>query len=211
MTLYLRILLLSAILCPTAASAVNSAKGAFLEAPDGIFPALSQNMRLDMLDYYNSCLKHPVVNHFGEPAMIDTITPGHISVRVADNSVIDISLMPLSAKDTAMVVITTLQLPATTSFVRVYRKDWTEYPDALPQPLLRDWVTPDDRHPMVELENMVPLITTHMTFDPTSRTVTATNTLDEYLTADDYSRLKPLLRPALTYRWNGKKFQLLKP
>ncbi len=211
MKLIQRLLLITGMLLPMAAYAVGDATEAFTTAPDAVFPTINPTLRLDMLDYYKASHGHNAENDFAEPARIDTLTSDRISVRVADNAVVDMTLMPLSATDTAVVVITTLQAPATISSVKVFHGDWVEYPGVMPSQQLTDWLLPQAKERMADIENMVPFIITKMTFDPATRTLTARNTLDEYFTPDDYTKLQSLMRPALTYRWNGKKFQLLKP
>lgn len=203
--------LLAVSLLPMATYAVDNPTNAFVSAPDGVLPTISSDLRLDMLDYYHSGYNRSVENDFGEPVKIDTITSDRIVVRVADNSQVEMSLLPLSAKDTAVVVISTLEVPAATSFVKVYHGDWVEYSDVLPFHALTDWVMPQGKPKMADIENKVPFITAKLTFDPATRLLTAVNTLHQYFTPEDYAELKPYLRPALTYKWNGKKFRLLKP
>lgn len=212
MNVIARLITLLALCLPSVAFAVDNATDAFKSAPAEIFPAISSSLRLDMLDYYNGGYNNFVQNDFNEPVRIDSLTSDYIKVRVADNSTVEMTLMPLSAKDTAVVVITTLKVPATASFVKVYHGDWVEYSDVLPMYNLTDWVvTTQDADSMADIENMVPFIIAKLTIDPATRTLTATNTLSEYFTPDDYARLQPIMRPALTYQWKGKKFRLLKP
>lgn len=206
-----RVAMFAVSLLPMAAYAVDNPTDAFVSAPAEVLPAISGDLRLDMLDYYHSGYNRSVENDFGEPVRIDTIAADRIAVRVADNSRVEMSILPLSAKDTAVVVITTLEMPAATSFVKVYHGDWVEYPDVLPFHALSDWVMPQGKPMMADIENKVPFITATLTFDPATRVLTAANTLHQYFTPEDYAELKPYLRPALTYKWNGKKFQLLKP
>lgn len=203
--------LLAVSLLPMTTYAVDNPTNAFVSAPDGVLPTISGDLRLDMLDYYHSGYNRSVENDFGEPVKIDTITSDRIVVRVADNSHVEMSLLPLSAKDTAVVVISTLEVPAATSFVKVYHGDWVEYSDVLPFHALADWVMPQGKPKMADIENKVPFITAKLTFDPATCLLTAVNTLHQYFTPEDYAELKPYLRPALTYKWNGKKFRLLKP
>ncbi len=193
------------------ASAVSNASDAFKSAPEGIFPTIGSSLRLDMLDYYNGGYDNFVQNDFNEPVRIDSLTDDYIKVRVSDNSSVELTLMPLSAKDTAVVVITTLNVPATASFVKVYHGDWVEYSDVLPMYKLTDWFTPQSPDRMDDIENLVPFIIARLTIDPATRTLTATNTLSEYFTPEDYAKLQPLMRPALKYQWKGKKFRLIKP
>ncbi|MDE6309402.1 MAG: DUF3256 family protein, partial [Muribaculaceae bacterium] len=64
---------------------------------------------------------------------------------------------------------------------------------------------------MADIENMVPFVIARLTIDPATRVLTATNTLNEYFTPEDYDKLKLTLRPTLNYQWKGKKFKLTKP
>lgn len=205
-----RLTLLLVMLLPVVTYAVDNPTNAFVTAPGEVLPTISEGLRLDMLDYYHSGYNRSVENDFGEPVKIDTLTADRIIVRVADNSRVEMNILPLSAKDTAVVVISTLEVPAATSFVKVYHGDWVEYTNVLPFQTLKDWVVAEGKPRMADIENKVPFITTKLTFDPSTRILTAVNTLDQYFTPEDYTDLKPYLRPALTYKWNGKKFQPLK-
>ncbi|MDE6309870.1 MAG: DUF3256 family protein, partial [Muribaculaceae bacterium] len=140
----LRLLTLLVLCIPSMALAVGNAADAFKSAPGDIFPTIDSVLRLDMLDYYNGGYSNFVQNEFTEPVRIDSLTPDYIKVRVSDNSTVEMTMMPLSAKDTAVVVITTLKVPATASFVNVYHGDWVEYRDVFPMFRLTDWFKPQD-------------------------------------------------------------------
>jgi len=193
------------------AVARQDVREAFANAPDIVLPLIPKSVRLDMLDYYNSGLKTTSDNRFEEPTRIDTITADHLVARVSDVSRVDFSIVPLTRTDSGVVIIKTIDIPAPTSFVSVYDQNWVEMPAVLPQTRLADWTLPMDDDMMVDIENAVPFIPTKMVYDPASRTLMATHTLDRLLTADDYAKYKQYFRPMLQYRWTGKQFKLQKP
>ena len=72
--------------------------------------------------------------------------------------------------------------------------------------MLKDWLTPEGRKNIDEVESLVPFLLISYEYNPDNRTLTLTNNTAQFLSDDIYTIVSPFLLPAITYRWDGKKF-----
>ncbi len=183
---------------------------AFVSAPRNVITAIDSLTRLDMLDYYTSGSTVASRNAFGGDASVKSFTDESITIGTTTSSDVAISLLP-AGRDTMLLVINTLALPTPDSYAVVYKSDWTKGAKKL-QPVnhndLSLWVTPESRTRMSEIENLVPFVPA--IYNYSDGVLTVTNTLGRLLSADDYKAVKPYLKPAISYRWDGKKWSAVK-
>ncbi len=207
MTKTLKNLVVAVVLLATAMPswAYNTARDAFINAPQGLLLLLTRNDRLDMLDYYDSQLTTPVTNGL----------QGKSSIRSVDDKMMVINMTPSSTYTIAMLpgdviaLIRTIDTPAKDSNITFYSAaDWTEYPSDkyFTAPALAQWLTKKGASDRDTVEAMVPFIMAEYTYDPASQTLTATNDLRTFLSEDVYDMIADDLAPSLKYTWNGKKF-----
>lgn len=187
-----------------------SPREAFVTAPRSVITAIDSLTRLDMLDYYTSGSTVASRNAFGGDVSVKLLTDESISIGTTISSDVTISVLP-AGRDTMFLVVNTLALPTPDSYAVVYKNDWTKGQKKL-QPVnhndLALWVTPQARARMSEIENFVPFVPAIYTYS--DGVLTITNTLGRLLSADDYNAVKPYLKPAISYRWNGKKWSMVK-
>lgn len=182
----------------------------FISAPPEIIATVDSITRLDMIDYFEAGSTSASRNALGGESRITALDDNHLTVSTSSVSELDFYLLPAS-RDTAIVVISTLQLPAHDSSVRMYDSTWRpiklgKLPDNFNR--LEMWMLPEAKGQRLEIENIIPFIPVKIVVN--DNTLTVSNSLSELLNTDDYARLKPLLRESVSYTWNGKKWTQVK-
>lgn len=72
-----------------------SIKDVFKQMPDSLMPYLSQNNRLDFIDFMDSHMKAAVTNMTGGISEMTTLTDDSLSIRMSDALRVDMLLFPL--------------------------------------------------------------------------------------------------------------------
>lgn len=75
---------------------------------------------------------------------------------------------------------------------------------------LDDFFDYPDKESRKMVAELVPFPTVRYEPDVDGTGMSAELTVGQFLSADDYARLKKIMRPKLRFRWNGSKFNLEK-
>ncbi|MDE6528408.1 MAG: DUF3256 family protein [Muribaculaceae bacterium] len=182
-----------------------TASQAFVDAPATVFPTIDRITRLDMIDYFNSGSKKPSKNSFKGDCRIISASDSQITFSTSDVSEVSLSLIPQKS-DTIIMVITTLKTPDDDSSARFYNSRWEEINKGLfLVPQLNDWVKPESRTRIDELESIFPFMLARFTYEPESGILTLTNNVSNLLPEEATSWAGDALKTKLVYRWDGKK------
>lgn len=184
-----------------------TAADAFASAPLSTFPLVDKTTRLDMIDYFNSGSSTASNNTLRGSSRITAISPMKVCVEMTASSTYQIAILPAKG-DSMIAVVETLRLPAADSRITLYDRHWAPL-DAKRQfspPSLADWLTDEGRRNLDEVESLVPFLIVDYDYDPTTATLTLTNSLSEFVAEDDRDAVSSYLRPTLVYKWDGKKF-----
>lgn len=208
-------LLLLMLLLPLLADAQTglSAAKAFVSAPVDCFPLIPRMKRLDMLDYFNSGMDRPSDNLLGGKSRVISLSPMKITIEETEGSKVLTSVcLKEYRKDTVYIVTTDICTPARDGSLRVYNRDWKELiaDRWFTQPTLENWLVKVDRKSLPDIENAVPFVPASYDFDPESGILTLTSTLADMIPAEDYAKVKDLLRPRLQYKLTNGGFSLRK-
>lgn len=182
---------------------------AFIKAPADIIETIDSITRLDMLDYYDSGSSVASRNAFGGEASVRSAND--VSITVSTSNVAEVTLVPLAAgRDSVLLVINTLALPTPDSYAVTYDHNWhLDTGMSLPDHNSLDlWILPSGRNVRDKIENAIPFIPAIYTFN--DGTLTMTQTLSKLIPADDYTFVKPYLRPAISFKWTGKNWKQVK-
>ena len=183
------------------------AAGFFASAPASIFPSIDTSTRLDMIDYFNAGSSTPSKNAFGGDARILESTQEQITVRTSPVSTYSLSLLPVhNDSDTLLLLVRTLDTPAPHSTAWIYTSDWKKRVATVESPQLADWILPSARKQKTDLENAVPYVLSGIVYDPSARTLTFTNSLEQYIPDDRKEFVASCVAPQIVYVWNGHKF-----
>lgn len=187
-----------------------SASEAFVGAPKNLFPLLEHNTRLDMIDYYNSGSTTASTNRLNGKSRLTALTPDKIDIEMTDASSYSIFVIP-AASDTIIGLISTVATPTPDSRLNLFNKQWTDITaNSFKTPELSEWLTPEGKAHEGEVETTVPFLLTSYSYDPATKTLTITNTTENFLSDDLYDMVRPYLRQSLVYKWDNKKFTLQK-
>ncbi|MCI9607321.1 MAG: DUF3256 family protein [Muribaculaceae bacterium] len=196
------------VLGTSACFARLTARQAFTEAPQSVFPLLNLDARLDMIDYFESGMANTSKNAMEGQSRITAMTPDKVSISMSEASDYELCLLPTADGDTAIVVIATVATPAPDSRMSVYSKDWGKNltSGAFSKPVLSDWLSEEGKERAAEVEGLVPFLLISYSYDPASGVLTLTNNTGRFLSSDIYEIVKPCLKGSITYKWNGKQF-----
>lgn len=116
--------------CVSGMSAQQTIRDLFREMPDSLMPYLSQNNRLDFIDFLDSNMKAEVKNQFGGTSEMTALTDDSLSIRMNSALRVDMLLEPLQEPmDTVSQVIVFVETFLVDSLygessVRYFTPDW---------------------------------------------------------------------------------------
>lgn len=184
----------------------RSAKDFFVSSDASqAIPMLSNNTRLDMVDYFESGLPHTSANDMGGEARITKIDPENVHFEITSETPCQLTMLTAQS-DTVLMVIETVMLPQADSHISFYDKNWNElHRNAFTEPKLADWLTTAGAAERDEVERWLPFMLWQADYN--AGVLTLTNTLNKYyVSPDDITNLEKWIRPQLTYTYRGKKF-----
>lgn len=200
---------LLALVAALPAMAQLTAERAFATAPQSVFPLIDVNTRLDMVDYYKANMAPRAKNALGGTSGVTEVTPRSLRVHMSDASDAQLFLLP-AGSDTIVGLIRTVATPGHDSSIAFYTSAWqpVQQKKLISLPAMSDWVTDPSR--LGDVETVVPFMLTGYDYNPDTATLTLTNNLSAFLSADIYSMVGAYMKPTMAYRWNGNRFTLEK-
>lgn len=97
-----------------------SIKDLFAQMPDSLFPYLSQNNRLDMIDFMESGMKSEVTNSFGEKSQMLALSEKYIKLHLSNATNVEMRLLD----DSTLCLVKTLGDPPIESTAEIYDSKW---------------------------------------------------------------------------------------
>lgn len=205
--LLLSLIAVAAMALPLNVRAITP-EDAFVNAPSSVIPLIEKSTRLDMIDYFNAGSDRPSRNVLYGNSRITALSPEHIVIEATAASTLEIIALP-SGNDTILAVIHTLATPVPDSRLALYTSEWEELPSrSYTAPDLVQWIAPGASRD--EVESLLPFMLASCAYSPETGEFIFTNRLSEFLSEEVYEPLKPLVRPTLTYVWDGKRMNLRK-
>lgn len=185
----------------------------FVIMPDELLPQLETNRRKDLVDFAKLGRNDKVENRFGGESEILELSDDFLSVRLSDQSSIQLKLLNVDDTTTWIAVIRTVCAPACDSNIRFYDTTWKERPS---QPV---WKAPaendfflvsGDSLPVQEKEAGygLDMMLVEYSFYPDNSRLTARLTADSYLPEEMYERIAPFLKKEpLVWIWEAGRFR----
>lgn len=195
---------------------VKTASQAFLFMPANVLDLITPAMRLDMIDYLAADTVRQIPNALGGlSSFIRPVNDSYLNVRITPVSTMTFKILPHKKSNIVAVTYTIsdeghagdseiafydnkMHPLKTAKFIKV-----AEIDDFFSLPK-------DKKHLKKELMALVPFPTVKYTLNPDNQTLTASLTIKQYMPTEDYMKLRPYLKPELTYHWTGSKFELSK-
>lgn len=190
-----------------------NASEVFVNLPLKTLDILSKSKRMDMLDYYavDSIYKAP--NGMEGLSELVKVTPDFLEVKITPVTAMQI-VMLRSGKGPASMVLYTIggEGQAADTDVAFFdmdmqelpRKKYLEYPD------ITDFFNIPDKDVKERIEELVPFPTIEVAASPGTTDVIARLTVGEFMGRENYDYIKKYLKPELRFRWNGKRYEMVK-
>ena len=210
--LRLAIIITGIALLHASCRADSSISDIFVNAPRHIIASLDSLTRVEMLLYHEAGSSTPSKNNLDGSSRIISRTPETITFSTSKASEVTIARIP-SSKDSVILCLNTVSTPALDTNATLYTISWQQLPDKAQLPSINNldlWLTPEGRKHRAEVENAVPFITARCTYEPATHTITAVSTIRRLIGRDNYATVDPFLKPSLLFKWNGKKWNLIK-
>lgn len=202
--------LIIACACAISATAQSPAADAFVSAPVAVFPLLDKNTRLDMIDYFNSGSSTPSTNSLRGQSHITSLSPMDLRISMTESTSYQIAILPTS-DDSITVLIETIAMPARDSRISFYDSNWNQLTGKqFIAPALRDWLTDAGKKDIETVEMIVPFLIVGYEYDAEKKTLLLTNNINDFVSKEFIEQIDSYFLPTLTYRWDGKKFSLVK-
>lgn len=170
------------------------------EMPESIVPLLSENNRLDMVDFIDSKMRAEVRNRFDGVSVMDTLGTDFLHCTMTKKSSIDMQLLINASGDTLIAVVNTVSVPQKISTLRVYNRQWILVENVFTMPDIKNFVVEGSEQAIIGLEEL-PMV------EICPEGIKLTLLLDT-TNIDRDTRKKLKVRP-LQMKWNGKKFELI--
>ena len=192
----------------------QQAKTCFTQMPDSLCPLLTAVNRADFVDFLESKMKAEVSNRLGGKSEMTRLTGDFIEIRTSAQSTWQMKLLPLNDSTRVICTVSTVSAPVADSHLKFYTTAWKELPAEgfLPQQA----VTLDDFFPApadtVDIydyqaaRRQADILFLKASLDEKEPTLTFTLTTPDYIDREMAEKLKPSMRPSLTYRWRGGRF-----
>ena len=189
-----------------------SARRAFTELPAVYLELLSRNTRLDMLDYYDNDSIYRATNNLRGQSWLDTVAPGYLSVNVSPVSTLQIKILPVAQDREIVMAVYTTGDPTGIRDSEVTFFDASLSPLAagkmLKKPRLGDFFnTRGYKTEMKEIEAILPFHSVVYDLSADSPLLKARLSYADIVPLEDARIIELMLRPELTYAWDGKAFK----
>lgn len=190
------------LVCVVLASNAQAIHKFFIEEPGNVLPLLSKKVKMDMIDYEKEGIGKVFNNALGDGAYITSVSDTHISIKTSKSTSVEMILVPCK-KDTVILTITTVELPAKDSRVECFNTSWQklDVKKYFKAPTMKDFIVipkGDKTKKETILEAIdFPLISYSLNTLPDFGTITARHSLKEYMSKDDYEKISPYLKDEL--------------
>ncbi len=216
-----KILLLIMIMCgsigcmadyPTLPDSVTAPQ-VFMRLPLKTLDLLSVSSRMDMVDFFKVDSVYKATNSMGGESFLRQLSPEYLSICLTPVTEMSITMLPYKK---GKLVMTTYTIgdndEAFDTDLEFFDAGYNELPREkfIRIPELEDFFNIPDKKVRDRIEELIPFPTVKYMSDPSKGTLTAVLTNDQIISKDDMNSIKQYLKGALTYKWNGKRFELRK-
>lgn len=204
-------LILGLLLCMPLNIKARTIKDLFVSEPGRLMPLLSQSTKMDMIDYLEAGRMAEVNNALGKGTHFINVTDNYMSIQMSKSSTVELLLMPISKKDSVIVAITTIALPAKDSRIEFYTTDWGKYKHNkrfIKEPTMKDFISipKGDKTKKETILSAIDFPIIQYTINPDNHTIVARHGLEEYMSKEDYKKIKPYLQDSISYTRKAGSF-----
>lgn len=184
-------------------SHARNAKEAFLSMPSQMFPDISIENRVDLIESYDEKIKTSVANKFKEDILIESLTEEYLSLNMG-NSTLQIIVLPMVNESQLYCLIHTVCGTICDSNIKFYSLSWNPLnTDTFISITPQNWFIEDiDKFPELAISLM------QFDYDNKKKTLIQTNNSTQYLSVEDQQKIKTKIKKSSReYKWDGIKFE----
>lgn len=198
-----RILLTLSILCSLAfAAPAQNIRTLFIEAPDSVFLLLPRNARADCVDFADAGMVYPVTNLLNGKSVLKELDDDYLLLQSTASSTVEMKLLPYG-ESFLICVVKSVFAEAADSRISFFDNTWRRV-DAgkiFTAPEIKDFIVDKE----CRLLDKCDIYLVSLKLDAADNTLVAEYTMPDYMSSEDASEVRPLLRK-IVYRWNGVGF-----
>ena len=173
----------------------------FSTMPNALLPVLTQQQRIELLEYYKAELGDSIENRFGNQSCIqffDTTTQ-HLKVQTTESSTFELFILqPDTLTQPIIGIIRTICAPICHSSVAFYDSAWHTIPTPFDIPKAAEWI---NASALTENEDAKSLIQPFLSinfislqFDAKNSTLVAFNNNLDFLTTEERKQVQPFIK-----------------
>lgn len=195
---------------PAIAGDTLTAREVFTRLPLGVLDLLNRSTRLDMLDYYDADSLWRAPNAMEGYSRLNVVRPDYLSLEVTEVSNLTIRILPAKKNPVVMTLYTvgTVEEGRDTE-IQFFDSALNSLPTdkfiSIPRP--EDFLDIPKGTNRKEIEALIPFPTIEWAVAQDAPILTGHMTLGNHLPMESTDRLRPLLRPELTWVWDGAKWK----
>ena len=111
----------------------------YAAAPDSIFPLLTKNNRLDLIDFRENNMQAVVKNKFEDRTELLVLSDRYLKLQLSELCIVEMRLL----SDSVFCMVQTYNAPAPDSRVRFFDAEWNELPQTVERPAVDDFLSED--------------------------------------------------------------------
>jgi hypothetical protein len=111
----------------------------YAAAPDSIFPLLTKNNRLDLIDFRENNMQAVVKNKFEDRTELLVLSDRYLKLQLSEHCIVEMRLL----SDSVFCMVQTYNAPAPDSRVRFFDAEWNELPQTVERPAVNDFLSED--------------------------------------------------------------------
>jgi hypothetical protein len=111
----------------------------YAAAPDSIFPLLTKNNRLDLIDFRENNMQAVVKNKFEDRTELLVLSDRYLKLKLSEHCIVEMRLL----SDSVFCMVQTYNAPAPDSRVRFFDAEWNELPPTVERPAVDDFLSED--------------------------------------------------------------------
>ena len=174
--------------------------------PEDIADYLNAANRKDLIDLYKAGKTAKVENLLKGQSELKELADDQLTLQMNESSIFQMKLLPLNDTAKVIAVIRTACAPACDSKISFFTSNWKslKVSDIMPNIALADFIVADKKSPeTLELLD-IPFFSYAFAKDKSELIVTLD--VKNFLGKEDFKKIEPLIKPAITLHWNKGTF-----
>lgn|SRR5574344_2139927 len=181
----------------------KSVKDMWISMPDSFIGYLTENQRLELVEFVNMGLESSLKNSLGGTTRMDTLTANYLKVNLSEASTLEMKMLPTNG-DSILCMVRTFSGPEKESEVSFFHQDWSsaEVNYKVPALIAKPDTMSETR--FEELKKMIEPMMTYAQLSPSDNKITYALSLPLVNQEDKKTLITILVQKSLN--WNTGTF-----